>query len=220
MRLRFRFYFSALVFIVCPTSIGAQTPLYLFGETADSLEVWDRHSFEGETDYSLQRSKEKGFPYILARSEASASGLIRELEVDLEKTPVLNWKWRLDRRLAPLPETSKEGDDYAARLYVIVSGGWLFWRTKALNFVWSSREVKGAQWPNAFAPDNALMLALKDATDPTGQWFQESINVRALLSEWLGEGVSTIHAVALMSDTDNSGRSASAAFADIHFTAQ
>ena len=37
-----------------------------------------------------------------------------------------------------LDESTKDRDDYAARLYLVKSGGILIWRTKAVNYVWSS----------------------------------------------------------------------------------
>lgn len=196
----------------------AEMSLVLLGNHDQALADWETHSFEGQTKYRLESPDSSGFYFVQATSKASASGLIRELEVDLHETPVLQWRWRVDQALGALPETTKAGDDYAARLYVIVSGGWLFWRTKALNFVWSGRKAKGQQWPNAFAPDNALMHALRGSDDPEGQWFQERVNVRELLSGWFGEDVRYIHAVALMTDTDNSGGTARASYADIYFS--
>lgn len=194
----------------------------VFAESVDISEFgpnytenWEAHSFEGDTQYSL---KQDGGAYLSAKSVAAASGLVRKIEVDLKKTPVLNWRWRLNERLPELKEQEKDGDDYAARLYVVVSGGFFFWKTKALNLVWSSRDAKGQSWPNAFAPDNAKMVAVRGVNDASGQWYEERVNVAELLEQWLGEDIEQIDAVAIMTDTDNSGLSASADYADIRFT--
>lgn len=178
---------------------------------------WEGHSFEGETQYQIEQ--EQGLSFLRAKSNASASGLVRKIEVDLEKTPILSWRWRVNQGLDALPETEKKGDDYAARLYLVVDGGFFFWKTKALNLVWSSRDVTDEHWPNAFAPDNARMIALRGANDPSGQWLEERIDVAALLTAWLGKDATKIDAVAIMTDTDNSGLQAQADYADIRFSA-
>ena len=96
----------------------------------------------------------------------------------------------------------------------------MFWRTKALNFVWSSSDRKNTRWPNAFAPDNALMVALRDRSDGTNRWQHERVNVKQLLEEWLGDSVSHIDAIAIMTDTDNSGLNAAASFGDLYFSSE
>jgi hypothetical protein len=211
-------YFRVVAFLAASTfasvlSANPSIDISSFDRPLD--ETWEDHSFEGDTHY--ERRKESDLDFLYAKSEASASGLVRELEVDLEKTPVLTWRWRVNEGIQGLDETTKNGDDYAARIYVVVSGGFFFWKTKALNFVWSGGESKGESWPNAFAPDNARMVALRDSRDPQRQWLEERVNVAELLSDWLGEKVTQIDAVAIMTDTDNSGLSAQADYASIRF---
>lgn len=186
-----------------------------------ALSEWDVHSFEGETAYQVTPPAQGEQAGVLSASaQGSASGLIHEREIDLSKTPYLNWRWKLNEELPALLEQTKAGDDYAARIYVVIDGGWLFWKTKALNFVWSSRLAKGEQWPNAFAPDNALMTAVRDRSDKEGVWYEEKINVKATLEAWLGKRVDTIDGIALMTDTDNSGLSTAAEYGAIYFSAE
>jgi len=182
------------------------------------FDLWEAHSFEGETDYQLKRESTRTF--VRATSDSAASGLVREIEIDLRKTPILAWRWRAHLLPGALNEQEKTGDDYGARVYVVVSGGFFFWRTKALNFVWSNQAEKHASWPNAFAPDNALMLALRNHQDEKNVWYEERVNVAELLESWLGEPVDTIHAIAIMTDTDNSGLQAQADYADIRFLSE
>ncbi len=68
----------------------------------------------------------------------SASGLFKKIHIDLNKTPYFNWSWKIDRSLKGLNERSKEGDDYAARICVVKKHALFFWKTRALNYVWSS----------------------------------------------------------------------------------
>jgi hypothetical protein len=114
-------------------------------------------------------------------------------------------------------ERSKAGDDYPARLYLVISGGVLFWRTRALNYVWSSHQPVGTSWPNAFT-GNARMLAVESGPAHAGEWRHYRRDVRADLRRWLDEDIDAIDAVAIMTDTDNSGQHAIAYYGDIYFS--
>ena len=65
----------------------------------------------------------------LAKSDAAASGLFNEMRIDVHKTPLINWSWKVERGLHDKDERSKPGDDYPARIYVVFSGGIAFWKT-------------------------------------------------------------------------------------------
>lgn len=180
------------------------------------LDGWEQKSFKGETRYHLQ--KLDGVTALFADSHASGSGLFKEQTIDLEQTPVLNWTWRIANRLPGLDEQSKAGDDYAARVYVVVKGGLAFWQTKAINYVWAGNSAKDSVWPNAFAGDHAMMLALRGPEAPLNSWQTEKRNVRADFKKLFGEDVRRIDAVAIMTDTDNSNGSVSAVYGDIWFS--
>lgn len=180
------------------------------------LDGWEQKSFKGETRYHLQ--KLDGVMALFADSHASGSGLFKEQTIDLEQTPVLNWSWRIANRLPGLDEQSKAGDDYAARVYVVVKGGLAFWQTKAINYVWAGNSAKDSVWPNAFAGDHAMMLALRGPEAPLNSWQTEKRNVRADFKKLFGEDVRRIDAVAIMTDTDNSNGSVSAVYGDIWFS--
>jgi len=186
--------------------------------SANTMAGWESKVFDNETHYAL--AEVEGGIALKAVSGNSASGLFREISVDISKYPYLNWRWRIENRLSPMDETRKSGDDYAARIYLVIDGGFFFWKTKALNYVWSSRSKKDDQWPNAFAPDNTQMIAARTAKDPTGTWFEEKRNVYQALKQWLGEEVDSIDAVAIMTDTDNSDSRAGAYYGDIYFSAE
>lgn len=182
------------------------------------LDGWEIKAFKGKTDYALAGLN--GRTALRAQSHAAASGLLREIRVDLNQTPYLNWSWCVQNTLGELDEQSKSGDDYPARIYVVVSGGLAFWRTRSLNYVWASTTPRGRTWPNAYAGDHVIMLALRSGTAEVGQWRQEKRDVRADLQSYFGESIDAIDAVALMTDTDDSGRSAVAYYGDIYFSAQ
>jgi hypothetical protein len=182
--------------------------------SAGELDGWKSRSFAGETRYRLEIHA--GRQVLHAVSKASASGLYREVTIDLKETPYLHWSWRVGNLLAMQDERSKPGDDYAARVYVVFSGGPFLWRTRAINYVWSSHQPAGSEWPNAFTA-NARMIAVRSGTAAVGQWVHESRNVYADYRRAFGEEPGQVSAIAVMTDTDNTGQTAEAWFGDIWF---
>ena len=155
--------------------------------SSGSLDHWESKEFKGQTNYQLVDLA--GTRVLKAESADSASGLFKEQRIDLQKTPVMNWRWRIENRLGNINEQAKSGDDYAARVYVVVSGGLAFWRTRAINYVWASTSPKGKIWPNAFAGDHAMMIALRSSSDQTGTWYTEKRNILADLKQQFGEDI-------------------------------
>ncbi len=177
------------------------------------LSGWQAQRFHGETRYRIV--VEAGRRFLRAEAEASASGLIKRVAVDLRRTPWLVWSWRPHQRLDGLDERRREGDDYVARLYAVVDGGWAFWRHRALNLVWSSNQRRGRVWANAYGGEAVRMIAVRGREDPVGRWVEERVDLRALLRRHLG--ASRIDAIALMTDTDDSGRRVITDYGDIRF---
>lgn len=183
-----------------------------------SLTGWKTKEFKGQTQYQI--AKIDDVQALKAHSKATASGLFYEQHIDLQKTPIMNWRWRIENRLGNINEQTKSGDDFAARVYVVVSGGLVFWNTKAINYVWASTSPKGKTWPNPFAGDHAMMVAIRSSSDKTGTWYTEKRNIRADLKQLTGEDMPYIDAVAIMTDTDNAKGRATAYYGDIYFTAE
>ena len=171
---------------------------------------WEPHAFKGETAYALAEDGQA----VRAACDASASGLFLRRTIDLTATPILEWRWRVDETFPPGPaETTKRGDDYPARLYV-VKEALLPWNTMALNYVWASSQAKGAEWPNAYAAQ-ARMVALRSG--PGDGWVTERRDLRADFRRVFGEDVTSIDAVAIMTDCDDRKTTAEALYGDLRF---
>jgi hypothetical protein len=182
--------------------------------SARDLDGWETKRFDAQTDYRLVPG-EAG-EVLRADSVASASGLFKKLRVDLAKTPVLHWSWRVKNLIQGADERSKGGDDYPARIYVVFSGGLLFWRTRAINYVWSSSQPVDSEWDNAYT-GNAKMVAVAAGPDRLGEWVDEQRDVAQDCRRLFGEDPGPADAVAIMTDTDNTGRQATAWYGDIWF---
>lgn len=183
----------------------------------NGLNSWDEKSFVGNTRYEIVNSE--NLTFVKAETNASASGLFREIDIDLNKTPYLNWSWKVANTYQGNDERSKDGDDYPARIYVVVSGGLFFWKTRAINYVWSSNQPVDTKWENAYTK-NARMIALRSGENNSEQWLTEKRNIRDDLKQLFGEEIDEINAIAIMSDSDNSGQSATAWYGDIYFSSE
>jgi Protein of unknown function (DUF3047) len=175
-----------------------------------------------------------GVAAIEARADHSMALLARPLNVSLASAPVLCWRWRVDAPLKQADMRSKQGDDYAARLYVTFRAApgslSLGTRTKlalarslfgnqvpdaAINYVWDNRQPIGTRMPNAYT-DRAHMWVLRTGASQAGQWVTERRNIGADARTVFGELPLTPFQLAVASDTDNTGESARAGFADLH----
>jgi hypothetical protein len=177
---------------------------------------------------------------IEAISNASMSLLARPLAIDLNQTPVLCWRWRIDAPLEKADMRLRAGDDYAARVYISFRMDHLSLATRmtlkmgrsifgdalpdaAISYVWDNRLPIGTQAPNAYT-DRTRMIVLQSGAARTGQWVSERRNVladaRAAFEAKEAAKIIAATQLAVASDTDNTGESARAGFAVFHFVAE
>jgi hypothetical protein len=183
--------------------------------TPESMLQWEIQDFSGETRYTLVEID--GRQALHAQCDDAASGLWLRREIDLNETPVVEWSWRVDETFEGVDETTRAGDDYPARLYVVRDGGLLRWRTRAINYVWASEMPQQADWPNAYA-SQARMVAVRSgppAKPPT--WLTERRNIRDDFRALHDRDIVRIDAIALMTDCDDTGGTAEAWYGEIRF---
>lgn len=184
-----------------------------FSPSENSL--WQEESFKDHTDYQFVP---EGDDFILeAHCDGTASALYRRIPVDLTKTPILSWSWKIDGIHAGLDDVSKEGDDYAARVYVVYKGA-MPWDVIAVDYVWANTQPAGASWPNAYTK-RAIMVAQESGTpDDKDVWIDETRDVRQDFKRYFGRDVTRIDGVAVMTDCDNGGGKATGYYRNIRFT--
>lgn len=214
-------FFSALLFAGEETAVAGNTISRVAIFSEGDLSGWEEKSFKGNSQYEFVEVKdgEQLKKVLQASTQGQASGLFKKVKIDLNRTPYLNWSWRVNNLLNGNDERSKEGDDYPARIYVVVSGGVFFWNTKVINYVWSSNQPQGSEWPNAYT-GSAKMIAVQAGEKNIGRWVNERRNVREDLRRLFGDDLQQIDAVAVMVDGDNTGQSATSFFGDIFFSSE
>jgi hypothetical protein len=173
---------------------------------------WEVKEFKGRTVY-LVAHDDDGSHVLKAESRDAASGLIFKMKYSLRDYPILAWRWKVANILDKGDETKKEGDDYPARVYVVFPH-WFFPKTKSINYIWANKLPKGQHVPNPFT-GNAVMVAVQSGRENVGRWISERRNVYEDYRRLFGEEPPMVGAIAIMTDTDNTGGSATAWYDDI-----
>lgn len=185
------------------------------------------------TNYRLREWD--GVPAVEAHARRSMALLKRPLEIDLERTPVLCWRWRIDAPVVSADMTQKAGDDYAARVYLTfdVAPDQFDFATQAklklarsiyghqvpdaaVNYVWDNRQPIGTIRDNAYT-DRARMFVLRSGASQAGRWINERRNVREDFRRAFGPLSARLGGLAIATDTDNTGEEAHAGFAYLRF---
>ncbi|OGB25470.1 MAG: hypothetical protein A3I66_15380 [Burkholderiales bacterium RIFCSPLOWO2_02_FULL_57_36] len=206
--------FPIFLALSSPT-LGQSIPVGAF--SSGDFSGWTEKSFKGHTIYEVVKDQELRKSVVRAQTQDAASGRFKKITIDLSRTPILNWSWKIEKPYTGIDENTKAGDDFPVRVYVVVERGFLGLSTKALNYVWASKNLIGASWSNPFT-SQARMLAVNSGAADTGTWVAHKRNVRDDLKAAFGEDFTEIHLVAIMTDGDNSGQQARAWYGDISFS--
>ncbi len=233
-----------ITLFLAPLTVYAQTEAVLevgkFSTAAPGTEFpenWKPLTFpkiKRHTNYTLIR--EGDAVVVKAVSEASSSGLTRDITIDPKEYPVLQWRWKVGNLLTTSDVTRKDGDDYPARLYITFaydsSKVSFFEKTKyeaarllygqypplgALNYIWDTKAAKGTIVPNPYT-SRAMMIVVESGAADVNRWITEERNVYEDYKAAFGEEPPMISGVAIMTDTDNTGEAATAFYGDIVFT--
>ena len=211
----YNFFFSTL-FISFLFSQGVfAEKVIIFDFTEKELKTLKVKKVKGETSWSLG-SNEKG-NYIRAESEGKASGLGKEVKIDLSKTPFINITWKVEKDLKGITENSKKGHDYAARVFVIKKTGSTPLSNRAINYVFSSNNNIDDNWPSPYTK-KSIDYVLSTTQKSLGTWVTVKSNVKEDFMKLLGLDIENLTGVAIMTDTDNSKLKAISYYQNIYFS--
>jgi len=172
---------------------------------------WVTKSFKGNTEYTWIKSD--GRPYIKATSNNAASGLIYKIDYDPQKYPYITWNWKADKIIASGDATKKSGDDYSARIYIAFPS-FFFWNSKLINYIWANKLPQNQVIPSPFTSDS-IMVSVESGPANTGKWITETRNIYEDYIRFFGKEPSRVSAIAIMTDTDETGESTSAGYGPI-----
>ncbi|MGE0499637.1 MAG: DUF3047 domain-containing protein [Rhizobiaceae bacterium] len=211
-----------LVILSAPTfglAQSAKSDIVVGAFSRGSLSNWQSRSFKGETTYEIVRDPDLGATVLAATTDGAASGRYRKIKIDIAKTPFLNWSWKVMNTFPGIDETMKSGDDFSARIYVVIERGLLGARSLALNYVWASQHPFGSEWPSPYTSQVRLM-ASDSGSQGLGSWVRHKQNLREDLKKAFGEDITTIDAVAIMTDADDHKGRAQTYYGDIWFSSK
>jgi hypothetical protein len=173
--------------------------------------------YKGETTWTLGSNQNGNF--IKAQAEGKGSGLGKEVLIDLLKTPFINITWKVEKDLSGIEENSKKGHDYAARVFVIKKTGSTALSNRAVNYVFSSNNVVGKNWPSPYTK-KSIDYVLSSTKDNLNTWMTVKTNVKEDFMKLHGIEVLDISGVAIMTDTDNSKLKAISYYQNIYFSSK
>ena len=186
-------------------------------EELSELEVRKVRGADNKTIYSVG-SNEKG-NFLKAIADNAASGLGKELKIDLNKTPFINITWKIEKDLAGIKENTKKGHDFAARVFAVKKTGATPLSNRAINYVFSSNNEIGFNSPSPYTKksiDNVLATTINNLDE----WVTVKSNVKEDFKKFHDLDVNELDGLAIMSDTDNSKMKAVAYFQNIYFSSE
>ena len=182
------------------------------------LSQWSERKFVGSTDYQIISEPSSKSTILSAKSNQSASLLFKKMPIDLNKTPYINWQWKVQSTYANnFDETKKNGDDFPARIYIAIKPQLGHIKPRALTYVWASHAKKLSHWKNPFAK-TVEILALQSGDEFSGRWINEKRNLKEDLSKLFGQSIDSIEGIGIMTDTDNSKTTGEAQYQTLFFS--
>ena len=200
------------------SAIGFTKEVKVFDFTNDELlqlEVRKVRGADNLTIYSIG-SNEKG-NFIKAVADNSASGLGKEVKIDLNKTPFINITWKIEKDLPGIKENSKKGHDFAARVFAVKKTGATPLSNRAINYVFSSNNEVGFNSPSPYTK-KSVDNVLASTKNNLNEWITVKANVKEDFKKFHDLDVNELDGLAIMSDTDNSKMKAVAYFQNIYFS--
>ena len=207
-----------ILFLTMSTSIANEIKVFDFTEKELSeLEVRKVRGADNNTLYTVGNNDNGNF--LKSVADNAASGLGKEVKIDLNKTPFINITWKIEKDLSGIKENTKKGHDYAARVFVIKKTGATPLSNRAINYVFSSNNDVGFNSPSPYTK-KSIDNVLSTTKNNFNEWVTVRANVKEDFKKFHNLDVDELDGLAIMSDTDNSKLKTIAYFQNIYFSAE
>ena len=203
------------ILFICPSNANEVQVFKFTNEELTNLEVRKVRSAKAKTYYTVG-SNDKG-NYLKAEADGAASGLGKEIKINLNLTPILNITWKVEKDLSGINEKSKKGHDYAARVFVIKKTGATPLSNRAINYVFSSNENINDNNPSPYTK-KSIDYVLSTTKENLNEWVTVKANVKEHFKKLHNLDVNELNGVAIMTDTNNSKRKSIAYYQNIFFS--
>ena len=208
-----------LINILLMFGISAASEIKVFEFTEvelSDLQVRKVRGADNKTIYSIGKNESGNF--LKAVADNAASGLGKEVKINLNKTPFINITWKIEKDLAGIKEDTKKGHDFAARVFAVKKTGATPLSNRAINYVFSSNNDVGSNWPSPYTK-KSIDNVLASTQNNLNEWITVKANVKEDFKKFHNLDVNELDGLAIMSDTDNSKMTAVAYYQNIYFSA-
>ena len=189
----------------------------VFSFTEEELKTLKVKKIKKLTEYQIGSNANGNF--LRAKAEGQASGLGKEIKINLDKTPFINITWKVEKNLNGINERSKKGHDFAARVFVVKKTGITALSNRAINYVFSSNEDIGENWSSPYTK-NSIDYVLSTTKINDNEWITVKSNVKNDFKNLHNLDVNEIDGVAILTDTDNSKMKAVSYYQNIYFSSE
>ena len=212
------FIFKILIVIFIMTVFSHANEIKVFEFTESELSQLDVRKVRGADKSTLYTigSNENG-NFLKAEADNAASGLGKEIKIDLNKTPYINITWKIEKDLPGIKENTKKGHDFAARVFAVKKTGATPLSNRAINYVFSSNNEIGFNSPSPYTK-KSIDNVLATTKDSFNEWVTVKANVKEDFKKFHNLDVNELDGLAIMSDTDNSKMKAIAYYQNIYFS--
>jgi hypothetical protein len=186
-------------------------------EELNSLEVRKVRGADAKTLYSIGNNENGN--YLKAVAVNAASGVGKEIKINLDKTPFINITWKIEKDLKGIKENTKKGHDFAARVFVIKKTGATPLSNRAINYVFSSNSNVGETWPSPYTK-KSIDSVLASTKSNLNEWVTVRANVKEDFKKFHDLDVEELSGIAIMADTDNSKLTAVSYYQNIFFSSE
>jgi hypothetical protein len=199
-------------------SLANEVKVFNFTEQELSeLEIRKVRGADNKTIYTVGSNENGNF--LKAIADNAASGLGKEVRIDLNKTPFINITWKIEKDLPGIKENTKKGHDFAARVFAVKKTGATPLSNRAINYVFSSNNKIGFNSPSPYTK-KSIDNVLSSTQNNLNEWITVKANVKEDFKKFNDLDVNTLDGLAIMSDTDNSKMKAVAYYQNIYFSAK
>ena len=213
-----KFIYIFIISLIFINSVFAET-VRVFEFTEKELSALDIRKVRGadnNTSYTVGSNENGNF--LKAVADNAASGLGKEIKIDLNKTPFINITWKIEKDLQGIKENTKKGHDYAARVFAIKKTGATPLSNRAINYVFSSNSEVGENRPSPYTK-KSIDNVLATTKDNFNEWVTVKANVKEDFKQFHDLDVNELDGLAIMADTDNSKMKSISYFQNIYFSA-
>ena len=216
--MRFIFKILLITFLASNITLSEEVKVFDFTEEeVSTLQVRKVRGADNKTIYSVGSNQNGNF--LKAVAENAASGLGKEIKIDLDKTPFINISWKIEKDLSGIKENTKKGHDFAARVFVIKKTGATPLSNRAINYVFSSNNEVGLNWQSPYTK-KSIDNVLASTKNNLNEWVTVKANVKEDFKRFHDLDVNELDGLAIMSDTDNSKLKSIAYYQNIYFSAE